>query len=491
MRFRITILSDSDSWINDYIPELTKELEKHNHSVNILHKAEDISPGDFVFFLGCSQIVANSILKRNRHNVLVHESNLPHGKGWSPLTWQVLEGKNEIPVCLLEVAEHVDSGKIYLRDTMKFNGTELVSELRKTQADTSIRMCLRFVSEYPDIVEKGVNQEGESTFYKRRSKEDSRLNPDKTIREQFNLLRVVDNGSYPAFFDLAGETYLLKIERKNRFNMFFKESKDMKRNTESDTQLMQRATSTNNLKERSDVNQSYGVNNFDEWVDSLLDKIQFASVLDICSGTGNQLLKYAKKNNNASLMGVDISRESLQTADERLKSIGAKRYTLKAIAMEDLFEDAELNSRTFDLISCFYGLYYSRDTAKTLEQMMAHLTANGTMLIVGPYGNNNDSLFDIIERHFALPELVKRSASTFMEYEVVPLLSKHLKVNTETFVNPVRYPNPKVLMDYWRASTFFSPEHENAVLRDIEEHFAMHGHFIMEKHIMACIASRS
>src|SRR5271157_4791444 len=106
----------------------------------------------------------------------------------------------------------------------------------------------------------------------------------------------------------------------------------------NDDQLMQRATSTNNLEERAGVNKSYGTNDFDEWVDSLLDKIQFTSVLDICCGTGNQLMKYAKRSNASDLVGVDIAEESLKTADARLKSIGAKSYALKAIAMEDLFE---------------------------------------------------------------------------------------------------------------------------------------------------------
>lgn len=213
MSFHITILSDSDSWINTYIPELVRKLEKERHRVSIVHNVDKISQGDFVFYLGCGQIVPHSILKKNRHNLVVHESDLPKGKGWSPLTWQILEGKNEVPVCLLEAAEPVDSGKIYLRDTMKFNGSELVGELRKTQADTTIRMCLRFVREYPVIADKGVRQDGESTFYRRRSKEDSRLDLDKTIRQQFNLLRVVDNERYPAFFEINGKKYFLKIER--------------------------------------------------------------------------------------------------------------------------------------------------------------------------------------------------------------------------------------------------------------------------------------
>lgn len=216
MSFRITILLDADSWINDYIHELARELEKDGHGVRIVHKADEIPLGDFVFFLGCGQIVPHSILKRNRHNLVVHESDLPKGKGWSPLTWQILEGKNEVPVCLLEAAEPVDSGTIYLRDTTQFNGTELVGELRKAQADTSIRMCLRFVHEYPVIAGKGIKQDGESTFYKRRSKECSRLDPNKTIREQFNLLRVVDNERYPAFFEYKGERYIVKIEKDRR-----------------------------------------------------------------------------------------------------------------------------------------------------------------------------------------------------------------------------------------------------------------------------------
>jgi len=51
------------------------------------------------------------------------------------------------------------------------------------------------------------------SFYLRRRPEDSRLDPDKTIREQFNLLRVVDNEKYPAFFDLHGQRFLLKVEK--------------------------------------------------------------------------------------------------------------------------------------------------------------------------------------------------------------------------------------------------------------------------------------
>jgi methionyl-tRNA formyltransferase len=38
------------------------------------------------------------------------------------------------------------------------------------------------------------------------------LDPQKSLAEQFNILRVVDNDRYPAFFEWNGRRYNLKIE---------------------------------------------------------------------------------------------------------------------------------------------------------------------------------------------------------------------------------------------------------------------------------------
>jgi methionyl-tRNA formyltransferase len=209
----ITILSDSDSWLNDFLGPLVQALRGQGHSTCRVHRPSDIPEGTLAFFLGCGQLVPEPILRRNRHNLVVHESALPAGRGWSPLTWQILEGKNEIPVTLLEAEGAVDSGKIYLRETMRFTGCELVDELRRTQAGTTITMCLDFVARYPGITEQGREQTGEASYYQRRSPASSKLDIDKTIAEQFNLLRVVDNERYPAYFSCAGETFLVSIKK--------------------------------------------------------------------------------------------------------------------------------------------------------------------------------------------------------------------------------------------------------------------------------------
>ena len=54
-------------------------------------------------------------------------------------------------------------------------------------------------------------QQGEETSYPKRSTEDSELDTNKTLEENFNLLRIADNEQYPAFFIRDGKKYTIKI----------------------------------------------------------------------------------------------------------------------------------------------------------------------------------------------------------------------------------------------------------------------------------------
>lgn len=258
-----------------------------------------------------------------------------------------------------------------------------------------------------------------------------------------------------------------------------------------DDKVLSRAVSTRGVHSRSEVNKQFGSSNFDRWVADILQGVSFTSVLDFCCGTGNQLVLYAQRAGLRELVGVDTSEESLKVAQQRLsESPLATPATLIGARMEEVFGNPELAKAKFDLISCFYGLYYARDVSAVLNAMMDHLCDMGTILIVGPYGENNATLFELLERHIELPDLVKRSSSTFMTQEVVPHLQEHLEVRTETFVNRICYPEPKAVIDYWRASTFFEQSVEEAVVRDVETHFKRHGEFVVEKHVMAAIASQ-
>lgn len=202
------VVDNQESWFFPFAQGLYEDLAK-DHDVFFCKSPSEVTDGECAFFLSCERLVKREILNKNKHNIVVHASQLPQGKGWSPLTWQILEGKNEIPLTLFEAVEKVDSGAVYLVDVVSFEGHELADEMREKMGNKILEMVKKFVSIYPSI--NGEEQKGEETFYPRRNLKDSELDVNKTVAEQFNLLRVVDNERYPAFFYHLGHKYILKI----------------------------------------------------------------------------------------------------------------------------------------------------------------------------------------------------------------------------------------------------------------------------------------
>lgn len=206
---KIQILIDNpNSWIIPYVKNLILNISKiKNCSAKLIFSHNDVVPGDVLCLLSCEKKFHK--LSLNKYNLVVHESDLPKGKGWSPLTWQIIEGKKNIPITLFEANSSIDSGDIYENFLINTNGTELIEELRELQANATSKLILNFIKKYPKI--HGNKQSGEDSFYRKRTYKDSELNVSKTIAEQFNLLRVSDNERYPAFFYINNTKYILKI----------------------------------------------------------------------------------------------------------------------------------------------------------------------------------------------------------------------------------------------------------------------------------------
>ncbi|MCK9492378.1 MAG: methionyl-tRNA formyltransferase [Sulfurimonas sp.] len=206
---KIAILTSPNQWFIPY----AKELNKNISSSKLYFNHQDMTESyDVVFILSYHQIIKDEYLRKNKHNIVVHASDLPKGKGWAPLFWQVLEDKNIIPFTMFEASSGVDDGDIYMQKDLVLDGYELNDELRQSQAKHTIDMCLEFLNNY-DTFKIPKEQTGAETFYKKRDVQDSELDIGKTIKEQFNLLRIVDNENYPAFFEINGHKYILKIQK--------------------------------------------------------------------------------------------------------------------------------------------------------------------------------------------------------------------------------------------------------------------------------------
>ena len=207
----IAVCSDAGSWINASVPELVLGWLADGHSVAWAHSAGDLPGGDLCFYLSYGRIVDASTRVRYRNNLVVHASDLPKGRGWSPTSWLILEGADRIPVTLLEAVDAVDAGRIYLQEWLDLNGAELIDDWRRMLATATVNLSRSFVAEYPSVLESAREQSGVPTTYPRRRAKDSALDSNKTLAEQFNHLRIVDNDHYPAFFSYKGKEFVLKI----------------------------------------------------------------------------------------------------------------------------------------------------------------------------------------------------------------------------------------------------------------------------------------
>jgi methionyl-tRNA formyltransferase len=195
----------------DYLVGAATFTKFENYELSVFTDAEEVSGQDIVFILGYTKILPLSWLAQNKLNLVVHESDLPYGRGFAPVQWQILADQDVLTVSLVEAAAEVDAGDIILKQCLIFDGTELYEEIRAKQAEATILIITRFLEIYPGF--ERLPQTGAASFYSRRRPADSELDPHCTIADQFNLLRICNNEDWPAFFNYRGQKYIVKIEK--------------------------------------------------------------------------------------------------------------------------------------------------------------------------------------------------------------------------------------------------------------------------------------
>jgi len=204
---KITILcSDKEHPVVGYIKTWKEKQIAANHDVQFIYDKKDLAGGDVLFLVSCSQLIKDEDRQRYHAVLVLHASDLPKGRGWSPHIWSIVNGKSEITLCLLEASEPVDSGDVWLRKKIIFEGHELLPEINDKLFYAELELMSEAVEAFDKITPEP--QAGDPGLYMvKRTPEDSRIDPSKTIVEQFDLLRVVDSERYPAFMDYLGNRY--------------------------------------------------------------------------------------------------------------------------------------------------------------------------------------------------------------------------------------------------------------------------------------------
>lgn len=210
---RISLLcSDEQHPVNEYLKRWM--AAQHGvHEVELVRKKSELSGGDILFLVSCAEIVGATDRSAYRAALVLHASDLPRGRGWSPHIWRLIEGADEITLSLLEAEDKVDSGRIWKQLSFPIPKHALWDEINALLFDAEIKLIDFAVSEFEQIRPTAQDPSIEPSYYPRRTPADSQVDPLQSIANQFDRIRVCDPNRFPAFFELHGKKYKLTLEK--------------------------------------------------------------------------------------------------------------------------------------------------------------------------------------------------------------------------------------------------------------------------------------
>lgn len=174
---------------------------------------QDIPEQATVFCVSYPKILAQSVVSGFKHCIVIHASDLPDGKGWSPHVWQILEGKTSIVMSAISAVAELDSGPIWAKVSMNIPDNALYSEIYEIIFFNHLKL-FEIVSNKIDNGLLPIPQDKKiSESYKRRTPKDSFVDTNSTIGEIFDLLRVSDPQHYPVHFSYRNQTFKLLISK--------------------------------------------------------------------------------------------------------------------------------------------------------------------------------------------------------------------------------------------------------------------------------------
>jgi methionyl-tRNA formyltransferase len=130
--------------------------------------------------------------------VIFHMTDLPYGRGGSPLQNLITRDHDETVITALRCVEEMDAGPIYLKRPLNLNGSAEEIYLRADRVIES--MIVTLVEERPNA----TAQTGEVTIFKRRLPQQGDWSGAEDLDAVFDYIRMLDATDYPpAFVDVG------------------------------------------------------------------------------------------------------------------------------------------------------------------------------------------------------------------------------------------------------------------------------------------------
>lgn len=208
------LCSDAEHPVNDYLKHW---MQKYGavHTVELVRSRSELTTGDFLFLISCDEIVKQEHRAGYDHILVLHASDLPQGRGWSPHVWELVSGARVITLSLLEAEDKVDTGRIWCKRSIPIKRTALWDEVNHCLFEAEIELMTEAIEHLEQIYPQAQSNLVEPSYYRRRTPRDSMINPEQSISQQFDLLRMCDPERYPAWFEMHGQKYKIVLEKLN------------------------------------------------------------------------------------------------------------------------------------------------------------------------------------------------------------------------------------------------------------------------------------
>ena len=194
------VIATIKSWNINNCRKLAEQFPDHNFRI-VTEKEEltyktlsDIKP-EFVFFPHWSWLMPEEVYE-HFNCVVFHMTDLPFGRGGSPLQNLLVRGIYHTKITAIKVEAGLDMGDIYLKEPLDIS-TGSADEIFSKISDIVFgRMIPRFIEEKLLL----MHQEGEPAVFSRRRPEQSEIPEGLSQRQIYDYIRMLDGGGYPAAY---------------------------------------------------------------------------------------------------------------------------------------------------------------------------------------------------------------------------------------------------------------------------------------------------
>jgi methionyl-tRNA formyltransferase len=152
---------------------------------------------DFIFFPHWSWKVPKVIFQQYTC-VCFHMTDLPFGRGGSPLQNLIMRGFTQTKVSALKMCEDIDAGPIYTKEPLSLDGS--AEDIFKRAATIVSKLIKTICTECPTP----KVQQGDFTLFHRRTPEQSEIPDNISAQQLYDFIRMLDAPNYPKAFTLNG-----------------------------------------------------------------------------------------------------------------------------------------------------------------------------------------------------------------------------------------------------------------------------------------------